>query len=103
MVSNFLTHCFFLLKIDSVCGLGFRNYQPIPFINSPMGPMGLLQGTLIFAGTRAMGTLEYMNDAFGISPLLSGVIICMAGVFCGMISIILLTILSTPGSPEKID
>ena len=61
-----------------------------------MGPMGLLQGTLIFAGTRAMGILEYLQESYGISPLISGVVICMLGVFGGMISIIMLTIFSTP-------
>ena len=77
--------------------------QPIPFMNSPMGPMGLLQGTLIFFGTRAMGLLEDMNEKYGISPIFSALVISVAGVFCGMISIILLTVLSTPKNPEKYD
>jgi len=81
----------------------FEFYQPIPFMNSPMGPMGLLQGTLIYVGTRAMGLLEDMNEKFGISPIISGLIICMFGVFCGMMSIILLTVLSTPTSHDKND
>lgn len=72
-------------------------------MNSPMGPMGLLQGTLIFLGTRAMGMLEYLNENYGISPIFSAVIISMGGVFCGMISIILLTVLSTPKGSEKND
>mmetsp|Transcript_16535 Transcript_16535/g.18244 ORF Transcript_16535/g.18244 Transcript_16535/m.18244 type:complete len:235 (+) Transcript_16535:103-807(+) len=75
---------------------GHKKNKPIPFLNSPMGPMGLLQGTLIFAGTRAMGILEYLQESYGISPLISGVVICMLGVFGGMISIIMLTIFSTP-------
>jgi len=82
---------------------GYKKKSKIPFMNSPMGPMGLMQGTLIYVGTRAMGVLEYMHDKLGISPIVSGVIICMGGVFCGMISIILLTVLSTPTSPEKVD
>ena len=71
-------------------------------MNSPMGPMGLLQGFLIFVGTRAIGLLEDIQNQFGIPPIVSGVIICFVGVFCGMISIILLTVLSTP-KDEKID
>jgi len=82
---------------------GYKKKNPIPFINSPMGPMGLLQGTLVFVGTRAMGLLEDMHERFGISPIVSGVIISIVGVFCGMISIVLLTVLSTPKSSEKID
>ena len=66
-----------------------------------MGPIGLLQGTLIFVGTRAIGILEYLQENYGISPIISGIVICMVGVFGGMISIILLTIFSTPR--QKID
>jgi len=84
--------------------VGHKKNNPIPFLNSPMGPMGLLQGTLIFAGTRAMGILEYLQEYYGISPLISGVVICMLGVFGGMISIIMLTIFSTPrGGGVKYD
>ena len=69
-----------------------------------MGPMGLLQGTLIFLGTNAMGILDYLQEHYGISPIFSAVVICMCGVFGGMISIILLTIFSTPrGGGEKYD
>lgn len=81
---------------------GYKKKVPITFMNSPMGPMGLLQGTMIFIGTRAMGLLEDVHQRFGISPIFSGLIICSVGVFFGMISIILLAVLSTPKS-EKID
>jgi len=82
---------------------GYKKKNPISFMNSPMGPMGLLQGSLIFVGTRAMGLLEYMDERFGISPIISGLIILMVGVFCGIISVILLAVLSTPKSVEKND
>ena len=72
-------------------------------MQSPMGPMGLVQGTLIYVGTRVMGLLDYMNDAFGISPIFSGFLICMVGVLCGIMSIVLLTVLSTPTSHTKRD
>mmetsp|Transcript_15813 Transcript_15813/g.43736 ORF Transcript_15813/g.43736 Transcript_15813/m.43736 type:complete len:245 (+) Transcript_15813:173-907(+) len=82
---------------------GYKKKKPISFMNSPMGPMGLLQGALIFAGTRAMGVLDTLQDNYGISPLLSGVIICIGAVTCGMISIILMTVLSVPRNNEKLD
>lgn len=82
---------------------GYKKKTPIPFMNSPMGPMGVLQGTLIFVGTRVVGLLEDIETKFGISPIISGLIICMVGVFCGMISIILLTVFATPKSSEKSD
>ena len=51
-----------------------------------------------------MGILDYLQERYGISPIFSAVVICMCGVFGGMISIILLTIFSTPrGGGEKYD
>jgi hypothetical protein len=70
--------------------------QPIPFYTSPMGPMGLLQGTLIYTGTRLMGFLQWIQDNYGMSPMVAGVVVCGLGIFGGMVSIILLTILTTP-------
>jgi len=80
---------------------GYKKKNPIPFMNSPMGPMGLLQGTLIFVGTRAMGVLDDLHAKFGISPFISSVIISIVGMFCGMISIIVLTVLSTPSKAKN--
>lgn len=82
---------------------GYKKQKPIPFLNSPMGPKGMLQGSLIFVGTRIMGLLEDIDTKFGISPMISAVIICMFGVCCGMISVILLAVISTPKGPEKKD
>jgi hypothetical protein len=66
-----------------------------------MGPMGMLQGAMIYAGTSVMGFLDTLKDKYGIPPIFAGVGLCMLGVFGGMISIVLLTILSTPR--EKVD
>lgn len=61
-----------------------------------MGPMGLLQGTLVFTGTRLMGFLQWLQDTYGISPIVAGIVVCGLGIFGGMLSIVLLTILTTP-------
>jgi hypothetical protein len=61
-----------------------------------MGPMGLMQGTLIYVGSRVMSFLEQLQELYGISPIFAGMALCVLGVFGGMISIVLLTILSTP-------
>lgn len=83
---------------------GYEKKKPISFMNSPMGPLGLLQGALIFGGSRAMEFLEHLNETYNISPMFAGVIICILGVSCGMISIILLALVSIPrGGREKID
>jgi hypothetical protein len=61
-----------------------------------MGPMGLLQGSLIYSGTRLMGFLQWIQDTYGMSPVVAGVVICGLGIFGGIFSIVLLTILTTP-------
>ena len=66
-----------------------------------MGPMGMLQGGVIYVGTSIMGLLDTLQEKYGIPPLFAGIAICIFGVFGGMISIVLLTILSTPR--EKVD
>lgn len=81
----------------------YKKKKPISFMNSPMGPMGLLQGALIFVGTRAMGLLEDLHENYGIPPIFSAVLVCMVLVGCGMISVILLTVLSIPRGNEKND
>lgn len=66
-----------------------------------MGPMGMLQGTLIYLGTNVMLLLEKVQLQYGISPVLAVMSFCMLGIFGGMISIVLLTICFTP--KEKYD
>jgi hypothetical protein len=66
-----------------------------------MGPMGLLQGTLIYIGANFLGFLEQLQADYGISPLVAGVGLSVVAVFGGMVSVIILAILSTPR--EKYD
>ena len=48
---------------------------------SPMGPMGLMQGTLIYVGVHIMSFLEQLHELYGISPIFAGMALCMLGVF----------------------
>ncbi|KAG7366145.1 thioredoxin [Nitzschia inconspicua] len=80
---------------------GYKRQDPIPWVSSPMGPMGILQGALIFVGMTIMGFLDILQTRFGIHPILAGLGICVIGIVGGMISIVLLTILSTPR--EKVE
>ena len=75
---------------------GYKKQEPIPFLASPMGPMGLLQGTLVYIGTRLVGMLEWVQASSGVSPVLAAVFICGLGIFGGMVSIVLITILTAP-------
>jgi hypothetical protein len=61
-----------------------------------MGPMGLLQGTLIYVGTTFVGYLEWLQLEYGISPIVAGMGLCVVAIFGGMVSVIILAILSTP-------
>jgi hypothetical protein len=79
----------------------FLHQQSIPWMVSPMGPMGILQGTLIYVGTSVVAFFELLQTKYSISPVVAGLVFCMIGVVGGMISIVLLTILSTPR--EKLD
>jgi hypothetical protein len=58
--------------------------------------MGLLQGSFIYVGTSIMNFFEGVQGNYGISPILAGMIICGLGIFGGMVSIVLMTILTTP-------
>jgi Na+/H+ antiporter NhaC len=61
-----------------------------------MGPLGLLQGTLIYTGTRLMNIFLWIQESYGIPPLVAGMVVCGLAIFGGMISIVFLTILTTP-------
>ena len=61
-----------------------------------MGPMGLLQGWLIYLGATGMNFFEYVQDAYGVSPLLAGVVLSFCAIFGGMVSVVAIAILTTP-------
>lgn len=60
-----------------------------------MGPMGMLQGTLIYMGAQAVNLLESVQD-YGIPPLLAGVVLSFVAVVGGMTSVIIFAIITTP-------
>lgn len=87
---------------SSISPLRFLSFlQPIPWMVSPMGPMGILQGSLIYIGTSIMGVLDLLQNKYNVPPPLAGVVFCMMGLLGGILSIVLLTILSSPR--EKVD
>lgn len=75
---------------------GYKQQESIPFWISPMGPMGQIQQFLIHLGIFAVDSFEGLQSRFGISPIVTGIIICAVGIVGGMISIIMLTIVTTP-------
>ena len=61
-----------------------------------MGPMGLLQGILISFGSHVMEFLRIVQESYGVSPILAGVVLSFCAVLGGMVSVIGLAILTTP-------
>ena len=77
--------------------------QPIPFFASPMGPLGRLQGLLVWAGVTMMNLFSWVQSISGLSPLLTGCLLCGLAVFGGMFSMILLVVVFTPGDKPHRD
>ncbi|CAJ1919533.1 unnamed protein product [Cylindrotheca closterium] len=75
---------------------GYKKEEAIPFIVSPMGPMGQLQQLLVHLGHMFVDTFRWVQSLSGMSPIMTGMIVCTFGVFWGMAGIILLTILTKP-------
>lgn len=46
---------------------GYKKASPIPFLSSPMGPLGLCQGVFLWFAYRAYNTLEWMKNDLGFS------------------------------------
>ena len=68
----------------------------MPLYSSPMGPMGLLQGTLMYLGAQAMDFFRSIQNAYGVSPILAGIVLSFCAVIGGMVSVVVLAIMTTP-------
>ena len=74
---------------------GYKKKDPIPFYSSPMGPMGLAQGLLIFCGLLMHDLFQWTQSSFGLSPLL----VCMilfGSIFLGCFFLIVFLALAIP-------
>lgn len=75
---------------------GYRETDAIPFYASPMGPMGLLQGLLIFCGLLLHDIFQWTQSTFGLSPLLVGMML-FGSIFLGcFFSIVFLALVIPP-------
>ena len=75
--------------------------QAIPFYSSPMGPIGRLQGLLIWSGVSLVSFFNWVQTNTGLSPLLVGCCFCVLAVFGSMFGMIILVFALTPR--EKVD
>ena len=73
-----------------------KESDPIPFYDSPMGPMGLVQGAMITAGVVLGDILDWFVKKFGYSPLVTGGLF-FGSLFMGsFLMIVFLAIVITP-------
>lgn len=61
-----------------------------------MGPMGILQGSLVFMGSWLMGFFKRLQTSYNVSPIVAGMILCGVGVTMGLLSVIFFAIMTTP-------
>jgi len=75
--------------------------QPIPWYSSPMGPLGLAQGSMIATGTKVADAFEYLQDALDLSPMMAGALL-LGGTFIGcFVTIVFWAVVLTPAGPKK--
>jgi len=72
----------------------------MPLFSSPMGPMGLLQGTLMYVGSLLTYVFDKVQNS-GVPPLIGGIVLSFVAVVTGMFSVLILAIITTPKS--KVD
>ena len=79
-------------KLIEFCKGGYKDQDPIPWITSPFGPMGLVQGWLMQAVVHVITTYDYWINERGFSPFVLVCAMVMGGITCGVIFMIALTI-----------
>jgi thiol-disulfide isomerase/thioredoxin len=75
---------------------GYKEQDPIPFYQSPMGPMGLMQGTLVSMGVVLLDIFEWTETASGLSTVMTACLL-FGSLFMGsFFTIVFFAITITP-------
>lgn len=80
---------------------GYKDQAAIPFFSSPMGPLGRLQGLLIWTGVSLMELFSWIQKTSGLSPLVVWSLCGAFAVFGGIFLMIIFVVVVTPR--EKVD
>lgn len=75
---------------------GYRKVDPVPFYHSPMGPVGLVQGYLMYLGLRGIDAFEWMVKEYKMPPLMTGAIFFGIFFMSFFFVILCLAIVATP-------
>lgn len=79
---------------------GYKKDASVPFIESPMGPLGIFQGTLMTAGHIFLDIFQWSQKTFGLSPLIVGMIL-FGAMFMGCFFLIVSLALIIPEKPKR--
>jgi len=74
----------------------YTDVEPIPFINSPFGPMGQLRSILMSMGTKILDMYEYLVEEKSLTPAIASIFMGGVGVMAGVIVIITVGLLLEP-------
>lgn len=83
------------------CTEEYEDVEPIPFINSPFGPMGQLRSILMSVGTKILDMYEYLVEEKKFTPAIASIFLGGIGVMAGVIVIITVGLLLEP--KQKVD
>ena len=79
---------------------GYKKDATVSFIESPMGPLGIFQGTLMSTGHIFLDIFQWSQDTFGLSPLIVGMIL-FGAMFMGFFFLIVSLALIIPEKPKR--
>ena len=72
----------------------YLDYEPLPFLNSPFGPMGQLRAFFILAGSAAVSSFNWMVKERGFSEVVAAMIMMGVAISIGLFLIIFIGLLS---------
>ena len=78
---------------------GYLEQDPMPFLNSPFGPVGQLKAGMMMAGTAAEGGYMALVER-GYSKTSAVAVMAGLGIVLGLFSIIAIGLLTTPKPKE---
>jgi thiol-disulfide isomerase/thioredoxin len=74
---------------------GYKDSDPVPWLHSPMGPMGILQGGLLTGGLILSDFFQWSHKTFGLSPVVSGFLL-FGSIFMSCFFLLVLLALAIP-------
>ena len=73
-----------------------KDPSPVPWYASPLGPLGVAQGTIIRVGYQLSDTFLWLQGSVGLSPLMAGMVLFGSAFVGCFLCIVTLAIALTP-------